>query len=188
MSGSQSVLSGKLYEMTILCRILRPKSGIMAQETGRQRPACRQDKAGLSRRGVSLPETHLPHTPVFSAFATSLSARDRNELTVRHYLSDLLQFIGWFDGTLGQPFRVEAVSEYGVRTWRDDLVARLEAASFNPKLPAWGPSTDGQTKPGRTREPYPPPPRRVAAGRLRRSTPEKKPSRVSCTRHVRSGV
>lgn len=78
------------------------------------------------------------HDALWTAFTAALRTRDRSELTIRHYLSDLRQFIAWFEETMGESFRVEAVSEYDVRAWRDDLAAKLKPASVNRKLAALG--------------------------------------------------
>ncbi len=73
---------------------------------------------------------------ILTAFAEALRARDRSAATVKHYLSDLRQFVRWFETRTGEPFTLEAVTEYDVRDWRDHLAATLKPASVNRKLAA----------------------------------------------------
>ena len=74
--------------------------------------------------------------PILTAFAEALRARDRSAATVKHYLSDLRQFVRWFETRTGEPFTLEGVTEYDVRDWRDHLAATLKPASVNRKLAA----------------------------------------------------
>jgi len=73
---------------------------------------------------------------ILTAFAEALRARDRSAATVKHYLSDLRQFVRWFEQRTGEPFTLEAVTEYDVRDWRDHLAATMKPASVNRKLAA----------------------------------------------------
>jgi site-specific recombinase XerD len=71
---------------------------------------------------------------VFKQFHTHLEARDRSLHSIRAYLSDLRQFAAWFAEHTGDPFTLEAVTEYDVRDWRDHLAATMKPATVNRKL------------------------------------------------------
>ena len=73
---------------------------------------------------------------ILTAFAEALRARDRSAATVKHYLSDLRQFVAWFEERTGEPFTLQGVTEYDVRDWRDHLAATMKPASVNRKLAA----------------------------------------------------
>ncbi|HIP97345.1 MAG TPA: hypothetical protein EYH32_09050, partial [Anaerolineae bacterium] len=74
--------------------------------------------------------------PILLSFAAALRARDRSAATVKHYLSDLRQFVAWFETRTGESFALDVVTEYDVRDWRDHLAATLKPASVNRKLAA----------------------------------------------------
>jgi len=74
--------------------------------------------------------------PILTAFAEALHTRDRSAATVKHYLSDLRQFVAWFEARTGEPFTLEGITEYDVRDWRDYLAAAMKPASVNRKLAA----------------------------------------------------
>lgn len=71
---------------------------------------------------------------IFNNFADWLRRRDCSDTTVKHYLSDLRQFVRWFEARTGEPFTLSGVTEYDVRDWRDHLVATMKPASVNRKL------------------------------------------------------
>jgi len=75
-----------------------------------------------------------PHEALLNDLAAALRARDRSELTIKPYLSDLRQFVAWFEEYAGAQFRLEAITEYDVREWRDHLAATMKPASVNRKL------------------------------------------------------
>jgi site-specific recombinase XerD len=69
-------------------------------------------------------------------FRHHLEARDRSPHSIRAYLSDLRQFAAWFAVHTGEPFTLEAATEYDVRDWRDHLAATMKPATVNRKLAA----------------------------------------------------
>jgi site-specific recombinase XerD len=71
---------------------------------------------------------------VLEQFRHHLEARDKSPHSIRAYLSDLRQFAAWFTEHTGEPFTLEAVTEYDVRDWRDHLVATMKPATVNRKL------------------------------------------------------
>jgi len=71
---------------------------------------------------------------VFKQFHTHLEARDKSLHSIRAYLSDLRQFAAWFAEHTGEPFALEATTEYDVRDWRDHLAATMKPATVNRKL------------------------------------------------------
>jgi len=73
---------------------------------------------------------------LLDAFRHHLEARDRSPHSIRAYLSDLRQFAAWFADHTGEPFTLDAVTEYDVRDWRDHLAAKTKPATVNRKLAA----------------------------------------------------
>jgi site-specific recombinase XerD len=67
-------------------------------------------------------------------FRHHLETRDKSPHSIRAYLSDLHQFAAWFAEHTGDPFTLEAVTEYDVRDWRDHLAAKMKPATVNRKL------------------------------------------------------
>ena len=71
---------------------------------------------------------------LLEGFRHHLEARDRSPHSIRAYLSDLRQFATWFTEHLGEPFTLQAITEYDVQEWRDHLVAQMKPATVNRKL------------------------------------------------------
>jgi site-specific recombinase XerD len=67
-------------------------------------------------------------------FRHHLEARDKSPHSIRAYLSDLRQFATWFTEHTGETFALEAITEYDVRDWRDQLAATMKPATVNRKL------------------------------------------------------
>ena len=63
-----------------------------------------------------------------------MQARDLSAHSIRAYLSDLRRFAAWFTEHTGEPFALEAATEYDVRDWRDHLVATMKPTTVNRKL------------------------------------------------------
>lgn len=55
---------------------------------------------------------------ILDDFETYLTEQDRATLTIRGYLTDLRQFVRWFEQTNGQSFTIEAVTPTDVREHR----------------------------------------------------------------------
>ena len=73
---------------------------------------------------------------ILTDFAKALHRRDRSDATVKHYLSDLRQFAAWFEARTGEPFALDAVAEYDVIGWRDNLANDCKPSTVNRKLAA----------------------------------------------------
>jgi len=73
---------------------------------------------------------------VFNNFGDWLRRRDCSDATVKHYLSDLRQFVAWFEERTGDEFALDAVAEYDVNGWRDHLAAKCKPSTVNRKLAA----------------------------------------------------
>jgi hypothetical protein len=67
-------------------------------------------------------------------FCHHLEVRDKSPHSIRAYLSDLRQFAAWFAEHTGEPFTLEAVTEYDVCDWRDHLTATMKQTTVNRKL------------------------------------------------------
>lgn len=76
--------------------------------------------------------------PEFQAFKKYMHQQERADLTVRGYLTDLGQFILWFEGTNGETFSLPAVTPTDVREYRQHLAAvkRRKPATVNRHLAA----------------------------------------------------
>ena len=69
-------------------------------------------------------------------FETHLKSRDRSAHSIRAYLSDVRLFAAWFAEQAGEPFSPEAVTEYDVQAWRDEMVEERKPATINRRLAA----------------------------------------------------
>ena len=69
-------------------------------------------------------------------FEKSLKSLDRSAHSIRAYLSDVRLFAAWFEAHTGEPFTPEAVTDYDLRDWRDELSKHdnRKPATINRKL------------------------------------------------------
>ena len=69
-------------------------------------------------------------------FENYLKSRDRSAHSIRAYLGDVRLFAAWFETHAGEPFTPEAVTDYDLRDWRDELskVKNRKPATINRKL------------------------------------------------------
>jgi site-specific recombinase XerD len=76
--------------------------------------------------------------PELKAFEKYLHQQERADLTVRGYLTDLGQFMLWFEQTNGESFSLPAVTPTDVREYRQHLttVKRRKPATVNRHLAA----------------------------------------------------
>ena len=69
-------------------------------------------------------------------FETHLKSRDRSAHSIRAYLSDVRLFAAWFAEQAGETFSPEAVTEYDVQAWRDEMEKKRKPATINRRLAA----------------------------------------------------
>jgi site-specific recombinase XerD len=74
--------------------------------------------------------------PELKAFEDYLHQQERADLTVRGYLTDLHQFVRWFEQTNGEEFSLPAVTPSDVRLYRQHLITvlRRKPATVNRHL------------------------------------------------------
>ena len=90
---------------------------------------------------------------ILSGFKYYLEAQDRSPLTVSGYLTDLQQFIRWFEQTNGESFSLPGITPTDVREYRQFLLnlKRRKPNTVNRHLAAltalmaWGKKSGGIT-------------------------------------------
>jgi integrase/recombinase XerD len=73
-------------------------------------------------------------TSLWTLFVAGWKTTIAAPILVRAYVSDVRQFLAWFEQHTGEPFALLAVTEYDVRAWRDTLAAKSKPATVNRKL------------------------------------------------------